>query len=151
MLSRYEKFEFTGSTTSNERLKVPRVNYQDGPQGFRNNKFHSTTTAWPGALAYTCSWDRDLVHEWGSAMGKEFYDKGAGVQLGPALNVQRIPVNGRNFEYLSGEDPYLGAELAGPVITGIQGSGVMANMKHYVNNNQEVNRRTQSANVDERT
>jgi len=56
-----------------------------------------------------------LVGWWGWAMGKEFKAKGASVALGPALNVARIPTNGRNFEYISGEDPLLGAELTGPI------------------------------------
>ena len=67
------------------------------------------------------------------------------------MNVQRVPYCGRNFEYISGEDPQLGAKLVGPLIKGIQSSGVMANMKHYVNNNQETNRNTVLEIVDERT
>ena len=62
------------------------------------------------------SWDKDLVAEWGHAMAKEFYLKGANVQLGPAVNVARVPRNGRNFEYMSGEDPKLGAVLTGPLV-----------------------------------
>lgn len=68
-------------------------------------------------------------------MGKEFRDKGAGVQLGPGMNVMRVGYNGRDFEYISGEDPVIGAELVGPLIKGIQENGILANMKHYVNNN----------------
>ena len=84
-------------------------------------------------------------------MGEEFLAKGAHVQLGPAVNVQRIPTNGRNFEYLSGEDPVVGAELVPHVIKGIQDQKVMANIKHYVDNSQEINRYSVSENVDERT
>jgi len=73
-------------------------------------------------------------------MGREFFLKGAHVQLGPGLNVQRVPLNGRNFEYISGEDPVLGKELAYSIVKGIQSQKVMANMKHWVNNNQETNR-----------
>ena len=57
---------------------------------------------------------------WGTAMGKEFYGKGANVQLGPGVCIARVPRNGRNFEYLSGEDPFLGYTLVQPVIKGIQ-------------------------------
>lgn len=123
-----------------ERLKVPSVRYQDGPQGFRDNIQHSTTTQWPGLLSYANSWDRELTYEFAKAMGKEFKMKGAGVQLGPALNVARLPIDGRNFEYISGEDPVVGAELAGPMVKGIQSNGVIGVMKHFVNNNQETNR-----------
>ena len=84
-------------------------------------------------------------------MGSEFYGLGANVQLGPGLCVARIPTGGRNFEYLSGEDPYLGSVLAGPVIVGIQSQGVIANAKHYVDNNQETERFGITEVVDERT
>ena len=76
-------------------------------------------------------------------MGEEFYGKGANVQLGPGVCVARVPTNGRNFEYLSGEDPYLGYQLVQPVVRGIQSKGVIANAKHYVNNNQETDVRPQ--------
>ena len=84
-------------------------------------------------------------------MGKEFFDKGANVQLGPGMCITRVPRNGRNFEYISGEDPVLGAELVGPVIEGIQSQGVIANAKHWVQNNQETDRGDVDENVDERT
>ena len=84
-------------------------------------------------------------------MGKEFYDKGANIQLGPGLNVARVPLNGRNFEYLSGEDPYLGYRMVQPVVKGIQSQKVLANAKHFILNNQETNREAVSAETDERT
>lgn len=84
-------------------------------------------------------------------MAEEFFDKGAHVLLGPAVNVHRIPYNGRNYEYLSGEDPVLGRELTGPVVKGIQDTGMMANIKHYVDNSQETRRWAVNENVDERT
>ena len=84
-------------------------------------------------------------------MGEEFFNKGAHVQLGPAVNVQRVPLDGRNFEYLSGEDPVLGAKLTGPVVHGIQSKGVMANIKHFVDNSQETRRMSVDEHVDERT
>lgn len=84
-------------------------------------------------------------------MGKEYKDKGAGLMLGPSLNVMRIGQNGRSFEYISGEDPIVGAALTDPLIRGIQSNGVMANIRHYANNNQETNRADYSANIDERT
>ena len=76
---------------------------------------------------------------------------GANVQLGPGLCLARVPRNGRNFEYLSGEDPYLGYTLVQPVIHGIQSQKVVANAKHYAMNNQETNRGSVSEEVDERT
>jgi len=86
------------------------------------------------------SWDVAALEEWGVGMGKEFRAKGSNVQLGPGLCLARVPRNGRNFEYLSGEDPMLGYELVQPVIRGIQSQGVIANAKHWVLNNQETNR-----------
>ena len=67
---------------------------------------------------------------------EEFAGKGANVQLGPGLCIARIPENGRNFEYLSGEDPFLGYTLVQPAIKGIQSKHVIANAKHYVLNSQ---------------
>jgi beta-glucosidase len=84
-------------------------------------------------------------------MGEEFVGKGANVQLGPGVNVARVPVNGRNFEYISGEDPFLGSVMLPAAVQGIQSQGVIANMKHYINNNQETNRGNVSADLDERT
>ena len=88
---------------------------------------------------------------WGTAMGKEFAAKGANVQLGPGLCLARVPSGGRNFEYISGEDPVLGAKLAQGAVQGIQSQGVIATVKHYVLNNQETNRNTVSVVCDERT
>jgi len=85
------------------------------------------------------------------AIGQEFYGKGSNVMLGPGVNVARVPRNGRNFEYISGEDPFLGYTMVQPVIKGIQSSNVIANAKHYVNNNQENNRGNVNEVVDERT
>lgn len=87
----------------------------------------------------------------GQALGKEFKNKGANVILGPGLNLARVDINGRNFEYLSGEDPYLGYVLVKPLIKGIQSQGVIANAKHWVLNSQEYYRSYNSENANERT
>jgi beta-glucosidase len=97
------------------------------------------------------TWDKDAFTKWGTALGDEFFNKGSNIFLGPGLNLARVPLNGRNFEYISGEDPYLGYSLVQPFVSGIQGRGVMANAKHWVENNQEIDRDIVSANVDERT
>eukprot|EP00322_Chrysochromulina_rotalis_P022865 CAMPEP_0115860822 /NCGR_PEP_ID=MMETSP0287-20121206/17328_1 /TAXON_ID=412157 /ORGANISM="Chrysochromulina rotalis, Strain UIO044" /LENGTH=630 /DNA_ID=CAMNT_0003315163 /DNA_START=69 /DNA_END=1961 /DNA_ORIENTATION=+ len=123
----------------------------DGPQGFRDNVSPGTTTAWPSGLNIAASFDLDAALEWGEGMGVEFYEKGSNVQLGPGLCLARVPRNGRNFEYMSGEDPYLGNQMVQPVIRGIQSKKVVANAKHWAFNNQETNRDHVSANVDERT
>lgn len=142
---------WTGATEAIPRLKVPRVRYQDGPQGFRMNIHWGTSTSWPSILTFSQTWDEELVEEWGQKMGKEFKDKGAAVQLGPGMNIMRNGENGRDFEYMPGEDPHIGERLVAPLIKGIQSNGIMANMKHYINNEQETHRWGQSANIDERT
>ena len=122
----------------NQDLSIPPLRLNDGPQGFRGPR--GTSTQWPCGLAMAATWDRELVWEWGAAMGREFAGKGSNVQLGPGLCLARVPTNGRNFEYLSGEDPYLGAELVRPAVQGIQSCGIIANAKHYLMNNQETDR-----------
>ena len=107
------------------RLGVPDLRMNDGPQGFRGEA--GTSTQWPSGLTVAHSWDPQLFLEWGTAMGLEFSSKGANVQFGPGVNLARIPNGGRSFEYLSGEDPFLGYTLVQPTIKGIQSQGVIAN------------------------
>jgi len=80
------------------------------------------------------TWNPDLAQEMAESIGEEFFDKGAHVHLGPAVNVQRVPYAGRNFEYISGEDPVIGAKMAPPMIKGVQSKHVMANIKHFADN-----------------
>jgi len=142
---------YTGNIAPNSRLGIPQIKMNDGPQGFRDNKHPGTSTSWPSAMTVAASWDEELAMAYGVAMGKEFAGKGANVQLGPGVCIARVPQNGRNFEYLSGEDPFLGYTLVQPVVQGIQSQGVIADAKHYVLNNQETNRVTVSDDADERT
>lgn len=146
-----DKVGYVGYVPGNERLGIPALRLNDGPQGYRDNDYPGTSTAWPSALTVSATWDADLLQRWGEAMGAEFYGKGANVFLGPGLNLARVPLNGRNFEYASGEDPYVGYTLAQPIIKGVQSQGVIANAKHWVNNNQETDRSSYSASVEERT
>ena len=76
-----------------------------GPQGFRDRQLPGSTTSWPSGLTMAASWDLEALQEWGTGMGKEFRAKGSNVQLGPGVCLARVPRNGRNFEYLSGEVP----------------------------------------------
>merc|ERR1719223_2152280 len=120
---------YVGNVAPIPRLHIPPINMNDGPQGFRNAKHPGTTTAWPSALTMAASWDVDAMYEWGVNQGKEFYAKGSNVQLGPGLCLARVPRNGRNFEYLSGEDPILAQKLVQPAVRGIQEQKVVANAK----------------------
>ena len=97
---------------------VPSLNLNDGPQGFRG--IPGTSTCWPSGLTVAATWNTSALLLWGTSMGEEFVGKGANVQLGPGVCVARVPVNGRNFEYVSGEDPFLGYTLVQPLIRGIQ-------------------------------
>lgn len=90
------------------------------------------------------------MYNWAQAMASEFKAKGANVALSPGIGIARVANAGRNFEYLCGEDPILGAGLVGSVVTGIQDTGVIANAKHWVNNEIEDERMKVSANVNER-
>ena len=140
---------YVGNVAAQRGGAIPALTLNDGPQGFRG--ISGTSTAWPSALGVAATWSKETAHAWGDAMGDEFFRKGANVQLGPGMCVARVPRNGRNFEYLSGEDPALGTTIVPQVVAGIQGQHVIANAKHYVNNNQETNRGSVSENVDERT
>ena len=127
------KLGYTGGVVGNERLGIPVLQLNDGPQGFRlrPNEYPGTTTSWPSGMTVGATFDRELAQQWGEAMGAEFAGKGATVQLGPGLCLARVPVNGRNFEYLSGEDPWLGRAMVEPVVRGIQSQRVIANAKHW--------------------
>eukprot|EP01043_Picozoa_sp_COSAG02_P048924 COSAG02_NODE_4861_length_4892_cov_3.521594_1_plen_465_part_00 len=109
------------------------------------------TTAFPASITVAASFDRTITELWGQTMAEEFRAMGANVMLGPGLSLARLPHNGRNFEYLSGEDPFLGESLAGPAVRGIQSRRVMANAKHYVDNSQEIGRQGITEVVDERS
>eukprot|EP00937_MAST-01D_sp_MAST-1D-sp2_P004548 g4548.t1 len=139
----------------NTQMMIPDINLNDGPQGFRCNGLGKcpggTSTQYPSGLTVAASWDPAAAYAWGAAMGKEFAGKGANVQLGPGMCLARVPRNGRNFEYMSGEDPYLGREMTPGTIKGIQDQGVVANAKHFILNNQETNRNSIDVQIDERT
>ena len=107
---------YVGNVCENTRLGIPALKMNDGPQGFRDNEHLGSTTAWPCSLAIGATFDADAARKWGAGMGAEFYGKGANVQLGPGMCLARIPRNGRNFEYISGEDPHLGSVLVPPVV-----------------------------------
>ena len=87
--------QWTGNIVGNARLGIPRVHMNDGPQGFADDQHLTTTTAWPSSLTMAATWDVKAMHAWGNAMGEEFYAKGASVQLGPGVNLARVPQNGR--------------------------------------------------------
>jgi beta-glucosidase len=123
--------------------------WDNGPEGFGDGVKPGTTTQFPSSLSGAATFDPDLIERWGVAMGEEFYNKGTNIQEGPGVNVARIQHNGRNFEYMSGEDPVLGSALLPRVVNGIQ-QNVMAITKHYIGNTQETDRTTVNEIVSEK-
>jgi beta-glucosidase len=107
-------------------------------------------TCFPTASCLASTWDVDLIKQMGNALAEECIALNVNVLLGPGANMKRSPLGGRNFEYFS-EDPYLAGEMAASLINGIQSKGVGTSLKHYAANNQEFQRFSISAEVDERT
>ena len=141
-----------------ERLGIPSVMVTDGPHGLRKQGAAEDHLGLGGSVAATCfptasalgsSWDVDLVHRVGAALGEEARAEDVAVVLGPGINIKRSPLCGRNFEYLS-EDPLLAGELGAAMVRGIQSQGVGASLKHFAVNNQEADRLRVSADVDVR-
>jgi len=147
-----EKIDLLGGrrdfyTLAIDRLGIPALKMADGPMGVRN---YGPSTAYPAGIGLAATWDTAMAHRIGSAMGQDARARGVNILLAPAVNIYRVPVNGRNFEYY-GEDPFLAGQTAASFILGVQSQGVIATVKHFALNNQEYERRTISAEVDERT
>ena len=143
-------------TVAIERLGIPTLTVADGPHGLRRvveldkpMRESLPATCFPTASALAATWDADLLFEMGQALAKECIAQGVDVLLGPGNNMKRTPLCGRNFEYYA-EDPYLGGELASSLIGGVQSKGVGTSLKHFAANNQEYQRFTIDAQVDER-
>lgn len=118
----------------------------DGPAGLRLN-IH--TSLFPSGTLLACTFDDALVEELLACMGREARAVGADIVLGPGLNLQRNPLNGRNFEYYS-EDPLLSGRMAAAAVRGIQSAGVAACPKHFCCNNKENGRKYISSDLSER-
>jgi beta-glucosidase len=129
------------------RLEIPALRMSDGPMGVHD---YGLTTAYPAGIALAASWDVDVAHRVGIAMGKDARARGVHFILAPGMNIYRAPMNGRNFEYF-GEDPFLASRMAVSVIKGIQEQRVVATAKHFAGNNSEFARTTLSSDIDERT
>ena len=142
------------TTTPIPRLGVPAMGMADAGQGVRGGTggTQGPATLFPAGVAMASTWDPALVGRIGAAIGEEAQNKGEGahVLLGPAVNIQRSPLGGRNGEYFS-EDPFLAGRLAVGYIQGMQGTGCGACLKHYACNNEEVDRGDVNVRVDERT
>lgn len=147
------------TTAAVERLEIPGIVLADGPHGVRRPSNPGDlmdlsesipATCFPAGAGLASSWNPDLLSRVGAALGEEAQAIGVAILLGPAVNIKRSPLGGRNFEYYS-EDPFLAGTLAAAYIQGLQSRGVGASLKHYAVNNQETRRMTVDAIVDERT
>ena len=142
-----------------ERLGIPSVMVTDGPHGLRKQaeggdhlgiNESEKAVCFPAGCATAASFDRELIKRQGEAIGHECQAMNVSTILGPAMNIKRSPLCGRNFEYYS-EDPYVSSELAAALIEGVQSRNVGTSAKHFLANNQEKRRMTNSSDVDERT
>ncbi|MGH8048166.1 MAG: glycoside hydrolase family 3 C-terminal domain-containing protein [Chthoniobacterales bacterium] len=135
------------------KLGLPALAMVDAGQGVRGGtkETQGPATAFPSGVVMASTWNPELISQLGRAIGDEARNKGPGSQvlLGPAVNIHRSPLGGRNGEYFS-EDPYLAARLAVDYIKGVQGTGVAACVKHYACNNEEADRMDVDVNVSER-
>lgn len=142
-----------------ERLGIPQIMVTDGPHGIRKQAESADhlginesekAICFPAGCATASSFDRDLIRRQGELLGQECQAMNVSTILGPAMNIKRSPLCGRNFEYYS-EDPYVSTEIAAALIEGIQSKNVGTSAKHFVANNQEKRRMTNSSDADERT
>ena len=145
-----------------ERLGIPAIKMADGPMGVRSwvgssaltssstNPMKVETTAFPAGVAMAATWDVDLVQREGKAIAQEVKALGRDMILGPTVNINRVPLWGRNFEGY-GEDPYLAGQLGVAYVGGVQGEGVIPSVKHFAANNQDFERHRIDEKIDERT
>lgn len=147
-----EKLSYVGGvdwmyTRNIDRLGINRMKMTDGPQGLGT---HGKSTAYPATVMLAATWNENLAYEYGKALGRDCKARGINILLGPAVNIYRAAMCGRNFEYM-GEDPYLAGRTAVGYIKGVQDQGVMATVKHFIANNSDYDRNNISNDIDERT
>jgi len=141
------------------RLGIPELSYDDGPLGVRREeeRFGWNSANWttdsatflPNGSAIAATWNPEMAHKYGVVMGEEANARNKIIMLAPGMNICRVPLCGRTYEYYS-EDPYLNSQLAIQAVKGIQSQHVAACVKHFAANNQEVNRAVINEVIDER-
>ena len=129
---------------------IPALGEEDGPAGVADGL--SGVTQLPAGVGVAATFDPSLASQYGQVIGSEEWGKGAAVNLGPTINIDRDPRWGRSFEAFT-EDPFLNASLATSEIDGVQSTGEMSQVKHFAAYNQETNRNSPADNVivDQRT
>jgi beta-glucosidase len=141
------RYGAAGWIPANTSLCLPDLVLNDAGEGVGDQQVG--TTAFPAPIAQSASWDTSLQYQFGAALGQEAAGKGINVQLAPGIETDRVPMNGRNWEYAS-EDPYLSGQFGAAEVQGIQSQHVIAVVKHFIANSQETNRMTDSSDVSER-
>ena len=141
------------------RLGIPELWTTDGPHGIRPEVLwdkwsqagwtNDSCTAFPALTCLAATWSEEMSALYGKSIGEEARYREKDVLLGPGVNIYRTPLNGRNFEYM-GEDPFLSGKMCVPYIREVQKNGVAVCVKHYALNNQEANRHTYNAVIDDR-
>lgn len=144
----YERFNLAGVP----RLGLRPMKMSDAGQGIRSvpKVKRATTTSYPATLALAATWNPQLANLMGSSIGTECRLWGVDILLGPGINMQRLSVGGRNFEYM-GEDPLLTSKMVVEYVKGIQSKNVIATAKHFIGNEQEFCRHIADSHIDERT
>ena len=146
-----EKIRIIHAQSKFSSAGVPRLGFpdfwtDDGPHGVRPDvlwdewdqagQTNDSCVAFPALTCLAASWNPQMSRIYGEALGEEALYRGKDMILGPGVNINRTPLNGRNFEYM-GEDPFLASVMVVPYIQGLQSKGVAACVKHYCLNNDE--------------
>ncbi|MCQ2425720.1 MAG: glycoside hydrolase family 3 C-terminal domain-containing protein [Lachnospiraceae bacterium] len=126
-----------------DRYGIPYCTVSDGGGGLRDG------TWLPVATAQASTWNPDLLEDLGLHIGGEAWDLGVDIWLGPAMNIHRNPLCGRNFEYFS-EDPLLSGKVAAALVRGVAAQGICTTLKHFCANNCDYNRNTSDSRMSER-
>lgn len=141
------------------RLGIPELWTDDGPHGIRAEVLwdqwnqagwtNDSIVAFPALTCLAATWNPELALLYGESIGEEARYRNKSVLLGPGVNINRSPLNGRSFEYM-GEDPYLSSKMVVPYVRGVQSKGVATCVKHYALNNSETNRHNENVVLDDR-
>jgi beta-glucosidase len=153
-----EKINFIGGHNfffiqGSDSFHIPQLYLSDATQGVHIRKDLDgqleKSTAFPCPISLAATWNTDLAGKYAKAIGEECRAGDIAVLLGPGMNLYRISQNGRNFEYF-GEDPYLASRMIENYVVGVQSTGTIATLKHFIANNTDYRRRTSNSIVDER-